>query len=249
MCLPAARQFEVGMINPLHVKKRSNVHQICTSRKKSKKIHQKYDRSVIYLVRVGSMTKGEETRQFIIERSAPIFNTKGIAATAMSDIMEATKLSKGSLYVHFENKDVLADAVVDYNMDQLARKIDAAIARHTEAKAKLLAYVDTVKDAVNHPMKGGCPILNFGMEADDTNHRLRKKINDRIQGVLKRLTSIIKDGIKNGEFKSTWNYRDFATIMFAMIEGGVMISRVAGNNSAMEAIARQLEKMIAEQIP
>ncbi|RTZ46274.1 TetR/AcrR family transcriptional regulator [Chryseobacterium arthrosphaerae] len=35
------------------------------------------------------------------------FNTKGIAATAMSDIMDVTKLSKGSLYVHFDNKDVL----------------------------------------------------------------------------------------------------------------------------------------------
>jgi TetR/AcrR family transcriptional regulator, transcriptional repressor for nem operon len=193
------------------------------------------------------MTKGEETRQFIIERSAPLFNTKGIAATAMSDIMEVTKLSKGSLYVHFENKDVLAAAVVDYNMDELAKKIDAAISRHTTARAKLLAYVDTVKDAVNHPMKGGCPILNFGMEADDTNHRLRKKVNGRIEGVLKRLATIIKDGIKNREFKSNWNYREFATIMFAMIEGGVLISRVAGNNSAMETIAKQLEKMIAEQ--
>src|SRR5688572_24291233 len=128
MCLPAARQHEVGMTNPLHVKKRLKIHQICTSRKKTKKIHQKYDRSVICCVRVVSMTKGEETRQFIIERSAPLFNTKGIAATAMSDIMDVTKLSKGSLYVHFENKDVLADAVVDYNMDQLAKKIDAAIA-------------------------------------------------------------------------------------------------------------------------
>ena len=193
------------------------------------------------------MTKGDETRKFIIERSAPIFNTKGIAATAMSDIMEATKLSKGTLYVHFENKDVLASAVVDYNMDQLSKKIDTAISRQTTAKAKLLAYIDTVKDAVNSPMKGGCPILNFGMEADDTNHRLRKKVNSRIEGVLKRLMDIIKDGIKTGEFKSSWNYRDFATIMFAMIEGGVMISRVAGNNSAMEAIAQQLEKMIAQQ--
>ena len=193
------------------------------------------------------MTKGEETRQFIIERSAPLFNTKGIAATAMSDIMEVTKLSKGSLYVHFENKDVLAAAVVDYNMDELAKKIDAAISRHTAAKAKLLAYVDTVKDAVNHPLKGGCPILNFGMEADDTNHRLKKKVNVRIERVLKRLSTIIKDGIRNGEFKPGWNYRGFATIMFAMIEGGVLISRVAGNNSAMETIAKQLEKMIADQ--
>jgi len=39
------------------------------------------------------MNKGEQTRQMIIEQSAPIFNKKGIAATAMSDIMDATDLS------------------------------------------------------------------------------------------------------------------------------------------------------------
>jgi len=44
------------------------------------------------------MTKSERTRQFIIETSAPIFNTKGIAATAYSDVMQATKMAKGGLY-------------------------------------------------------------------------------------------------------------------------------------------------------
>ena len=34
------------------------------------------------------MSKGEQTRQMIIEQSAALFNKKGIAATAMSDIMD-----------------------------------------------------------------------------------------------------------------------------------------------------------------
>ncbi|MFA6249149.1 MAG: TetR/AcrR family transcriptional regulator, partial [Mucilaginibacter sp.] len=51
------------------------------------------------------MSKGESTKQIIIERATPIFNKKGIFGTSMSDIMEAAKLSKGSLYVHFEDKD------------------------------------------------------------------------------------------------------------------------------------------------
>ena len=62
------------------------------------------------------MTKAEKTRQFIIEQTAPIFNTKGVAATSINDIMEATKLAKGSLYVHFENKEELSYYAVDYNL-------------------------------------------------------------------------------------------------------------------------------------
>ena len=40
------------------------------------------------------MSKAERTKQFIIEKSAPIINKKGMAGTSLSDIMEATKLAR-----------------------------------------------------------------------------------------------------------------------------------------------------------
>jgi hypothetical protein len=39
------------------------------------------------------MNKAEKTRQFIIEKTAPLFNTKGVAATAVTDIMEVTQMA------------------------------------------------------------------------------------------------------------------------------------------------------------
>ncbi len=86
----------------------------------------------------------------------------------MSVIMGATKLSKGSLYVHFDNKDVLAGAAVDHNMDLLRKKVMAAVGRQTNAKDKLFAYIDVFIDPMNPPVTGGCPMMNFGTEADDT---------------------------------------------------------------------------------
>jgi TetR/AcrR family transcriptional repressor of nem operon len=194
------------------------------------------------------MTKGEETRQFIIERSAPIFNTKGIAATAMSDIMEATKLSKGSLYVHFENKDVLAGEVVEYNLAAQSKKIQSQVERYSTAKDRLFAFVDALGDPLHPPVTGGCPIMNFGLEADDTNPVIKNKVNRNVEQSEAWIAGIIKQGIKSGEFKPGWNYKEFATVMFAMIEGGVMICRIAGNKNRMKAISAAVKKMITEQL-
>ncbi|RZK05397.1 MAG: TetR/AcrR family transcriptional regulator, partial [Flavobacterium sp.] len=44
------------------------------------------------------MSKSEQTKQFIIEKAAPIFNKKGFAGTSMNDILEATGLAKGGVY-------------------------------------------------------------------------------------------------------------------------------------------------------
>ena len=184
----------------------------------------------------------------IIERSAPIFNTKGIAATAMSDIMEATDLSKGSLYVHFDNKDVLAEAAVDYNMDVLMAHTLAAINRVDHPKDKLFAYLDLYRNPLNPPLSGGCPMLNFGMEADDQNEVVRNKIGAGVNRSQQRIVDIIAQGIRQGVFKATWNYKEFATMLFAMIEGGILISRTTRNNDKMEVINRNLKKMIEAQL-
>jgi TetR/AcrR family transcriptional repressor of nem operon len=88
------------------------------------------------------MTKAERTRQFIIEKAAPIFNQKGIAGTSMSDIMEATKLAKGGLYGNFESKEEICLESFKYLTDSLSDEIGRAIAVKSTAKEKLFALLE-----------------------------------------------------------------------------------------------------------
>jgi TetR/AcrR family transcriptional repressor of nem operon len=194
------------------------------------------------------MSKGEQTRQMIIERSTPIFNKKGIAATAMSDIMDATNLSKGSLYVHFDNKDVLVEAAVDHSMNLLEQKVLAAINRVDHPKEKLFAYIDAFRNPLNPPVPGGCPMLNFGMEADDQNQVVLGKVAAAVNRGQQLIVDIIIEGIKQSVFKASWNYKEFATVMFAMIEGGIFISNTTRKNDKMAIINRNLKKIIEGQL-
>ncbi|WP_433810654.1 TetR/AcrR family transcriptional regulator [Flavobacterium johnsoniae] len=192
------------------------------------------------------MAKGEETRQFIIEKAAPIFNTKGIAATSMSDIMEATKLSKGSMYVHFENKEVLACAAVDHNMKILSSKLQNALSGSSTSKEALFTYIDFFSNPTHPPVIGGCPLLNFGTEADDTNPIVKEKVNSAIKQGQQLLSGIIEKGIANKEFKKDFNPSEFATAMFAMLEGGHLMARVSGSNDKMEIVAKTLKNLIEQ---
>ncbi len=194
------------------------------------------------------MTKAERTRQLIIEKAAPLFNTKGVAGTSLSDILEVTKLAKGSLYVHFENKEDLAHEVVDYQLGRLSEVVQANMSRQQTAREKLFAYIDMYLDPLNPPLVGGCPMLNFGMEADDTDQVIRKKVHALVEAAQRNLRTIVEKGIAAGEFKSDWNAQEFATRMFAVVEGGIMMSRVAGHNKAMKVIARSLKKEIEENV-
>lgn len=196
---------------------------------------------------IAIMTKAERTRQFIIEKSAPIFNTKGVAGTAMSDIMEATKLAKGSLYVHFENKEDLSYCTVDYILNQLKTKVSASIINKKTAQEKLIAMVNYFCKSTNPTVEGGCPMLNFGMEADDTSPVILNKVYKAMESFQESLIGIIKDGINAGEFKTDWDPKKFAIKAFAMIEGGIMISRISGKNEQLKTIATILKEEIKEK--
>lgn len=193
------------------------------------------------------MTKSEKTRQFIIEQSAPLFNKKGVAGTAMSDIMDATKMAKGGLYGHFESKDELAYAVVDYNLSKLIEKVVQAVGKATTAKEKLFAFIDVFSTPMQFPVEGGCPMLNFGTEADDTNEIVRQKVKTTILSAQARAVAIIGQGITNGEFKADFNAKEFSILLLTLIEGGVLIGRVLETNSQMKIIVKWLKREIEQQ--
>jgi TetR/AcrR family transcriptional repressor of nem operon len=194
------------------------------------------------------MTKAQRTRQFIIETSAPIFNTKGIAATAYSDVMQATKMAKGGLYGHFESKDQLSVAVVDYNLNKLVEKVQQAIGSAVTAKEKLFAWLDAFKMPTQFPVEGGCPLINFGSEADDTNQIIREKVKAVIEMAQKTIAAIIQQGIRDGEFNEIFNGKEFSIKMFALLEGGTLIGRVLNTNSQMTIIINLLKKEIENQL-
>ena len=53
------------------------------------------------------MRSPEITKAKVLKEATALFNTKGYKATSLSDITEATGLTKGAIYRHFENKEVL----------------------------------------------------------------------------------------------------------------------------------------------
>jgi TetR/AcrR family transcriptional repressor of nem operon len=190
------------------------------------------------------MTKAEKTKQFILEQAAPIFMIKGVAGTAMSDIMHATKLSKGSLYEHYENKEQLSYSVVKYNLNAFIERTISAVSEAKTAKQKLFGMLDFLADPLNPPVAGGCPMMNFGMEADDTSPVIRDLVCETIINVQKFIRNTVEYGITAGEFEPNWDAQTFATKTYALIEGGILISRVSGNNDQMDVLINLIKAEI-----
>lgn len=193
------------------------------------------------------MTKAEKTKQYIIEKTAPVFNRQGFAGTSINDIIEATGLTKGSIYGNFESKDEVALAAFDYNFGSVSSMIKAKMAAKPHSVDKLKVYLTVFSDFVNLPMlHGGCPVLNTAIESDDTHGQLRAKAVGAIENWYKNIEDVIKYGIEMGQIKQGTNAKDFAGAFIALIEGGIMLAKVTGKMHGIKAAAKQGEKMISD---
>lgn len=195
--------------------------------------------------RVVMLSKADKTRQFIIERSAPIFNKKGYSATTMADILQATGLAKGGIYGNFSSKDEIAAEAFEYAYTRLKEELRFKIRQEKTAGAKLSAILNYYHNYTEKPhIDGGCPLLNTAIDADDNIPFLKKKAKAALDEMVGSLAYIISKGIEHGEFKKEINATQEAEIIFAMIEGSIMMSKLSDNASVLNRMLNLLKQRI-----
>jgi len=195
------------------------------------------------------MTKAERTRQFIIEKSAPIFNIKGYESTSLSDIQEATKLTKGAIYGNFSDKNELAIAAYDYSCSSVMGRISEIIKQSTSAKEAILAYTNYYVQNWQFVFKrGGCPMLNAAVEADDHLHYLRDTVRKSMNRFMKTLQQTIEEGQARNEFKADVNSEEYAATIFTIMEGNILLAKTMNDPKYFQLSANRIKYIVEQEL-
>jgi TetR/AcrR family transcriptional repressor of nem operon len=189
------------------------------------------------------MSKGDDTKQRIIEKAAEMFNKKGYEGSSLSALMEATGLQKGGIYRHFSSKEELAADAFDYAWGA-AREVrlfdlDVTAGAIPQLKQLIGNFVDR-----RGPVPGGCPLLNTAIDSDDGNPTLRERARKALCDWKDRLVGIITTGMKNAEIRQDSEPEELATLVISSLEGALMMSRIAGTNAGTNAAMRVVQKYL-----
>jgi AcrR family transcriptional regulator len=195
------------------------------------------------------LTKSEKSKQFIIKKAAALFNRKGYAGTSLNDIMVASGFAKGGVYGHFQNKDEIAAAAFEYSQNKIRSELLVTINQYPTALGKLYSILNFYRNYTLQPsVAGGCPILNTAIDADDAYPFLKKRAKKALNEMLTGLQKIIELGISTGELKEEVNPRKIAEIIFAQIEGGIMMAKVSDDVKLLNNILDSLKIYIETQV-
>lgn len=186
--------------------------------------------------------KGERTRQHFIEVSAGLFNKKGYAGTAVSEILDAAGYSKGALYRTFTDKDELSLEAFKYNLGKLHLGIMQSVNSKKSAMSKLLAIPEFYIDGrVEEIVPGGCPILNTAIEVDDTDPLMNQVVQKAFSNWKKMMVEIIESGKSANEFHQDVNAEELAFYIIATIEGSITLAKTFKNKHILNANMKRLK--------
>ncbi len=191
------------------------------------------------------MSKGEQTRERILARSAQLFNLRGYSNSSLSDIMRETGLEKGGIYNHFASKEQLAVEAFDYATGLVQQRVRQALVEKRNAIERLLAIITVFQAMIEDPpVMGGCPILNLAIESDDANEVLRDRARAAMDNWRDTIHRIISRGIERQEIRPEVDADEVASIMIATLEGAIMLSNLYKDVVHIRRAARHMTRYI-----
>ena len=194
------------------------------------------------------MRKGEQTRQQIIRKAAPIFNQKGYDGAALSDLMRATGLEKGGIYRHFASKEELALEAFDYSWQKAVNGRLEGVQNRPDSVDRLKKMVDNFVDMRTGLVPGGCPLMNTAIEADDGNAALRTRARKALQGWISRLSRITSEGIHKHEIDPRIKPRKLSEWIIGSLEGALLISRLQKDNEPLHNARLNLHEYLERNV-
>lgn len=192
--------------------------------------------------------KGELTRRNIIEKSLQLFSVKGYFNTSISDILQATGLTKGGLYCHFKSKEEVWRAVYDDAVDVWRSVVFKDVRSIADPLERIAQTIENV--LLNYLGKeifdGGCFFVNMLVELSGQSDTMGRHILKGFVGFSKLFQSWLNEADAAGLLKADLNFREIADFIIITLNGAATLYMSTRENGIPRQANDQLSFFIGQ---
>ncbi|GFI48098.1 putative HTH-type transcriptional regulator YfiR [Lachnospiraceae bacterium] len=180
--------------------------------------------------------KSEQKKKFIIETARTVFMEKGFIKVTMKDIVEACGISRGGLYLYFQNTGELFEEVLKMEQEDTDDVFGESIREETTPSDILALFLnEQKKELLNMNQSLNKAVYEYFFDTTiPARENLLKKQFDAAVYVIEKL---IQEGAQNGEFYCE-DPRGAARNIMYVLEGLKVAAQTRGISEA--AVDREI---------
>jgi AcrR family transcriptional regulator len=140
----------------------------------------------------------EKRRDELIAAAWEVFGKKGVARSAVSDIVKAAGVAQGTFYLYFKAKTDIVNAVAEQMVDGMVDAVERAVtATDTGAVDKLLALRDAILAVASDAAGQELAEIYHRPENREVHDRMAERVAPRLAPLVE---SIVRQGVDEGVF-------------------------------------------------
>jgi TetR/AcrR family transcriptional regulator, transcriptional repressor for nem operon len=187
-------------------------------------------------------TKGERTRERILDLTYDAVIRKGFAATSIEELVEAAGITKSGFFYHFRDKSDLARQLIERYTADNGVFLDEMAARARELSDDplhsflifLKLYAEAMERLVDaHP---GCFVATVTFQDQSFDREMRRLTSDSVLSWRNRFIGWLEEIAAVYPLRSKVELSDLADAILTFTYGGMTLAKALGDE---RAIARQ----------
>jgi AcrR family transcriptional regulator len=156
-------------------------------------------------------TKGQRTRNSILEVAAALATEEGLDPLSISRLAEATQMSKSGLFAHFGSKEELQLATVEHAAKLFVAEVIDPARSAPKGLARIWALCDhMIGYAERQVFPGGCFFAATSFEFNNRPGLVRDRIEEMIRSWLSYLEHAVEQAQEAGELDAKASAREIA---------------------------------------
>lgn len=179
----------------------------------------------------------------MIQSQALLQRERGIAGTALPDVIEHSGAPRGSIYHHFPNgRAELAEEATQFASDWITRNLERALASGDVVTAHQAFIDDWLAILTDSGFGAGCAVAAGALAGPpDSGARHAAAAGFR---AWERL---LRDTFESHGMPST-RAETLSVLSISSIEGALILSRAEASTRPLEQVGAQLQRLIAREV-
>ena len=191
-------------------------------------------------------TKGDLTRQHILEKSMQLFSVQGYFNTSIAGIVKATGLTKGGLYGHFRNKEEIWYAVYDECVRVWKSVVFQGVRQISDPLARLERLLEnSLKNYLGAGVfEGGCFLFNALVELTGQAPAMSNHVLKGFKAFSALLRLWLEEAEQKGLLRDGLNLDGIATFLVISLNGAAPLYAASRDPAIWQQTLAQLHLYI-----